>query len=100
SQRGYGIEILRRFFEEVAFVEFAGPPALRDHRLEEMRALSYNDVSADRHTVAVVQALEAILERHARAQPGGFVEVNGPQGGLVLRGAGQAEPVVLYPDRV
>src|SRR5947209_16413751 len=24
SQRGYGVEILRRFFEEVAFVEFGG----------------------------------------------------------------------------
>ena len=24
SQRGYGIEIIRRFFEEVAFVEFGG----------------------------------------------------------------------------
>src|SRR5262245_46115102 len=28
SQRGYGIEILQRFFEEVAFVEFGGHPAL------------------------------------------------------------------------
>ncbi len=29
SQRGYGIEIIQRFFEEVAFVEFAGPPDQR-----------------------------------------------------------------------
>src|SRR5262249_29286925 len=64
SQRGYGIEVLRRFFEEVSFVEFGGVPAERESRLEQMRALTYNDLSADRNTVAVVQALEAILERH------------------------------------
>jgi hypothetical protein len=90
--------VLRRFIEEVAFVEFAGPPALRPERLERMRALTYNDLSADRNTVAVVQALEAILERHARGQPGSVVDVNGKQGGLVLHSA--AEPVVLYPGRV
>ena len=37
--RGYGIEILQRFFEEVAFVEFAGPPALRSERLARMKEL-------------------------------------------------------------
>jgi predicted dehydrogenase len=100
SQRGYGIEILWRFFEEVAFVEFGGPPGDRLNRLQQMRALAYNDLSADRNTVAVVQAMEAILERHARGQPGGVVEVNGPLGGLVLRLPGNAEAVVLYPDRV
>jgi predicted dehydrogenase len=100
SQRGYGVEVLRRFIEEVAFVEFAGPPALRSERLERMRALTYNDLSADRNTVAVVQALEAILERHARGQPGSVVDVNGEQGGLVLQSAGEAEPAVLYPKRV
>src|SRR5439155_98344 len=73
SQRGYGVEILRRFFEEVAFVEFAGPPALRAERLERVRCLSYNDVSADRNTVAVVQALEAILQAHAAGRPGSMV---------------------------
>jgi predicted dehydrogenase len=100
SQRGYGIEILRRFFEEVAFVEFGGPPALRPERLERMRALAYNDVSADRNTVAVVQALEAILQRQANGQPGSMVEVNAAEGGLVLRVPGRGEPVVLYPERV
>src|SRR5207302_340599 len=80
SQRGYGIEILHRFFEEVAFVEFGGSPAGRPERLEAMRALAYNDLSADRNTVAVVQALEAILTRHARGQPGSMVEVNSPEG--------------------
>jgi D-galacturonate reductase len=100
SQRGYGIEILRRFFEEVAFVEFAGPNEKRGERLERMRGLAYNDVSADRNVVAMVQALEAILARHAAGQPGSIVEVNGAQGGLVLRAPGQAGCVVLYPQRV
>ncbi len=100
SQRGYGIEVLRRFFEEVAYVEFAGPPALRAERLERMRALTYNDLSADRNTVAAVQALEAILERHARGQPGSVVVVNGVLGGLVLHSPGTAESTVLYPGRV
>jgi len=100
SQRGYGIETLRRFFEEVAFVEFGGLPGNRPGRLRQMQDLAYNDLSADRNTVAVVQAMEAILERHARGQPGGVVDVNSPLGGLVLRLPGNAEAVVLYPDRV
>jgi len=100
SQRGYGIEAIRRFFEEVAFVEHSGPPAEREQRLEAMRALAYNDLAADRNTVAVVQSLEAILARHAAGQPGSMVEVNGPGGGLVLRSPGQPEPLVLYPHPV
>jgi D-galacturonate reductase len=100
SQRGYGVEVLRRFFEEVAFVEFGGPAGERGRRLEAMRALAYNDVSADRNTVAVVQALEAVLARHAAGQPGSMVEVNGPAGGLVLRGPGQSGGTVLYSGRV
>jgi predicted dehydrogenase len=96
SQRGYGVEILRRFFEEVAFVEFGGSPAERPERLEAMRALAYNDLSADRNTVAVVQAMEAILARHAQGQPGSMVEVTASEGGWVLRSPGQAEPVSLY----
>ncbi len=101
SQRGYGIEVLRRFFEEVAFVEYAGPPALRDERLRQMRELAYNDISADRNTVAVVQALEAILERQAAGQAGALVNVNtAPSEGLVVRAPGQADTTVLYPSRV
>jgi hypothetical protein len=100
SQRGYGIEVLRRFFEEVAFVEHGGPPALRNERLERMRALQYDDLSADRNVVAVVQALEAILQQHGQGRPGTMVEVNGPLGGLVLRVAGTAEPLVLYGGQV
>ncbi len=99
-QRGYGIEVLRHFFEEVAYVERGGPAAERPRRLEAMRALTYNDLSADRNTVAVVQAMEAILRAHARGRPGGVVEVNGPEGGLVLRLPGTAESEVLYPGQV
>jgi predicted dehydrogenase len=100
SQRGYGIEIIQKFFEEVAFVEFAGPPALRAERLAAMRALAYNDVSADHNTVAIVQAMEALLERQAQGQPGCVVEVNGPRGGLALLTPGKTEAAVLYAGRV
>jgi predicted dehydrogenase len=100
AQRGYGIEVIRRFFEEVAYVEFGGPPALRDDRLGQMRARAYNDVSTDRNTVAVVQAMEAVLARAGRGQPDCVVEANAPDGGLVLLAPGSAERVVLYPGRV
>ncbi len=69
SQRGYGLEVIRRFFEEVAFVEFGGPPDGRGDRLRGMSGLAYNDLSADRPVVATVQAMEAILRRHAEGQP-------------------------------
>jgi D-galacturonate reductase len=99
SQRGYGIEILHRFFEEAAFVEHGGPAPLRAERLRQMRGLAYNDLSADRNCVAIVQAMEAILKRHAAGEPGCLVEVNGPRGGLVLlTRTGQSE--VLYAGAV
>jgi D-galacturonate reductase len=100
SQRGYGVETIERFFEEVAFVEYGGPAAGRDERIHQMRSLAYNDVSADHTTVAVVQALEAILDHHARGRPGGRVEVNGSKAGLALSFPGDPETIVLYPDRV
>jgi len=84
----------------VAFVEFGGSAAERGERLQQMQALTYNDLAADRNTVAVVQALEAILQRHAAGQPSSVVEVNGRHGGLALYAPGRAEPEVLYPDRV
>ena len=100
SQRGYGIEVIERFFQEVAFVEFGGPDAERDHRLARMRALTYNDIAADRNCVAVVQSLEAILTRAAAGAPGCVVKVNGPTGGLVLYEPGNATPRILYEERV
>jgi D-galacturonate reductase len=100
SQRGYGIEILRRFFEEVAYVEFGGPAGERAKRLERTQALAYNDLAADRNVVAAVQALEAILRHHAEGRPGGMVTVNSPRPGLWLWLPGRGEPIALYPDRV
>lgn len=63
SQRGYGIETLRHFFEQVATVEFGGPQSERPKRLTVMRNQSYNDLAADRNCVAVIQAVETILKR-------------------------------------
>jgi D-galacturonate reductase len=100
SQRGYGIEVIERFFREVAYVEYGGPEAERSKRLHEMQNLSYNDLSADRNCVAIVQALEAILARAAEGVPGCLVRVNTPEGGLVLYEPGSATPKVLYPGRV
>jgi D-galacturonate reductase len=94
AQRGYGIEVLERFAREVATVEFGGPPGERDQRLAAARALSYNDISADRQTVAAVQAMEAILERHAKGQPDCVVRL-GDGGRLILcRPATQCEEVL------
>jgi predicted dehydrogenase len=100
SQRGYGVEILRRFFEEVAFVEHGGPAAERGQRLQQVRELAYNDVSADRPTVATVQALEAILARQVQGMPGCVVMVNRRDGGLVLHAPGREAGEVLYGPRV
>jgi predicted dehydrogenase len=94
--RGYGLEILRRFFEEIAEVEFGGPAVERTSRLRRVRSLAYNDLSADRPVVATVQALEALLARQAKGQSGMEVRVNGPEGGLVLHHAGQSLPEILY----
>ena len=99
SQRGYGIEVIERFFREVAFVEHGGPSVTRSERLRQMQALTYNDLSADRNCVAIVQSLEAILARAAEGVPGCLVRVNGPAGGLVLYEPGTPLPRVLYEDR-
>jgi D-galacturonate reductase len=105
SQRGYGIEVIERFVRELAYVEFgaseaAGAGADRAARLEEIGRLHYNDLSADRQTVAAVQALEAILERQAAGEPDCVVRVNDPRGGLVLYRPGSAEPTILYRNPV
>ena len=100
SQRGYGIEVIERFFQEIAFVEFGGPNEARDERLAQMRALAYNDIAADRNCVAVVQSLEAILARAVAGAPGCIVKVNGHAGGLALYEPGNATPLILYEGRV
>ncbi len=99
SQRGYGVEVIRRFFEEIAYVEH-GATGDRESRLKAMRALRYNDLSADRNCVAIVQALEAILAEHAAGRPGSLAVVNGQHGGLVLERPGSADRRVLYAPAV
>ncbi len=100
SQRGYGVEVIERFAREVGYVEFGGSSDGRTERLNEMRQLSYNDLSADRQTVAAVQALEAILDRHTAGEPDCVVRVNDSQGGLVLYRPGSSEFEVLYEPKV
>ena len=95
SQRGYGIEVLRRFVEEVAFVEFGGAAEKRRERLDAMGALSYNDLSADGQVVAAVQAMEAILDHAAKGRPDGVVRIDG-SGKMALHLPGEARPIVLY----
>lgn len=100
SQRGYGIEVIERFARELAYVEHGGPANRRSERLDQVRAFAYNDVSADRQTVAAVQAMEAILERHVKGRPNCVVEIDHQAGGLVLFAPGQKEPEILYAGRV
>jgi predicted dehydrogenase len=100
TQRGYGVEAIDRFVREAAYVEFGGPPGDRQRRLDEMRQLRYNDISADRQVVAAVQAMEAILARHAAGQPNCVAAVNEARGGLVLYAPGASSPEVLYQPPV
>lgn len=99
-QRGYGLEVIQRFLEEVAYVEFGGSVAERSQRFQAMSKLQYNDLRSDRRVVALVQALEEILARQAHGEPGGHVAFNQPEGGVVLRLPGRAESFVLYDGRV
>ena len=100
TQRGYGVEVIERFFREVAMVEFGGPASERAARFEQARTLLYNDLAADRQTVAAVQALEAILADAAVGRADSVVHVNAAEGGLVLYRVGEGKPVVLYEGRV
>jgi len=99
-RRGYGLDAIRRFLEEAAFVEFGGSRAGRHIRLDQMRALAYNDLTAERNVVAAVQGMEAILARHAAGAPGCLVTVNTPKPGLWLYKPGRREPECLYADTV
>jgi D-galacturonate reductase len=100
SQRGYGIEVIDRFARELAYVKLGGPADSRKQRYDTVCALGYNDLAADRQTVAAVQALEAILERAAAGEPDCVVRVNDSRGGLVLYRPGSSEPEVLYSGTV
>jgi D-galacturonate reductase len=96
SQRGYGIEVIERFVREVAYLEYGGDEENRADRLEALRLLAYNDLTADRQVVAAVQALEALLARAADGEPDCVVRVNTDEGGLVLYRPGQTKADVLY----
>ena len=100
AQRGYGIEVIERFMREVATVEFGGPDDERGARLTAARSLAYNDLAADRQVVVAVEAMEAILARHAAGIPDCVVHINDPAGGLVLRSSGSGDAEVLYPSAV
>ena len=100
SRRGYGIEVIERFAREVAYVELGGDTDGRAARLSEMASRNYNDLSADRQVVAAVQAMEAILAKHAGGEPNGVVEVNGRSGGMALYLPGTSEPEMLYQGTV
>ncbi|MFP6769484.1 MAG: gfo/Idh/MocA family oxidoreductase, partial [Planctomycetaceae bacterium] len=99
SQRGYGIEAIERFVRELAWLEHS-EEGTRGERLATLASLAYNDLAADRQTVATVQALEAILERQAAGEPDCVVRVNDPAGGLVLYRPGSETPEVLYAGTV
>ena len=95
TERGYGIEVLRRFVEEVAYVELGGVVQQRPARLDEMRALCYNDLAADRQVVSAIQAMEAILAHAAQGAPDGVVRI-APGGGMTLHLPAGPAPIVLY----
>ena len=96
SQRGYGVEVLERFARELGYLKYGGPQDELANRLSQMQSLAYNDVSADWQTVATVQALEAILDFHAKGEPDCIVRVGDANGKLVLYRPSSAEPIRLY----
>ena len=100
AQRGYGIEVIERFAPRAGVRRIRRRPHGRAERLEEVRGLDYNDLSAERQTVAAVQALEAILDRQAKGEPDCVVRVNDRHGGLVLYRPGSSEPTILYAGEV
>jgi predicted dehydrogenase len=73
SQRGYGIEAVRNFFEQIAFVEHGGSIDSRPERLAAIRAQTHNDLTADRNVVAAVESVESILAAAATGRAGGQV---------------------------
>jgi D-galacturonate reductase len=64
TQRGYGIEAIRHFFEQVAYVEYGGPAEAKRTRWSHMHDQWYNDLAQDVNCVAVVEATEEILRQH------------------------------------
>ena len=81
-------------------MEFGGEAAGHAARFAEIQKLAYNELAADRQTVAAVQALEAILAHAANGEPDCVVRVNGADGGLVLYRPGSNKAEVLYTPKV
>lgn len=100
KSRGYGLEVIERFFDETAHVLWDGPQEKITDRLKSVQKLDYADFAADRAVIAMVEGTEAILASSARGRPGGIVEVNSPEGGLVLKFPGTSQTQVLYPHKV
>ena len=71
SQRGYGIEVLERFVRELAYLEFADSSVSREERYREIQSLAYNDLAADRQTVAA-RIVSAMHERKNELYVPGF----------------------------
>jgi D-galacturonate reductase len=69
TQRGYGIEAIRHFFEQCTFVEFGGPDMEKRKRWNHIHEQHYNDIAADENSVAVIEALERILEQYNSVFP-------------------------------
>ncbi|MEZ6140145.1 MAG: Gfo/Idh/MocA family oxidoreductase [Zavarzinella sp.] len=84
TQRGYGIEVIERFFQELAFVEFAEEKD-RKARYDEIAQLEYNDIRSDRNSVAVVQCLEVILATYASEGEWTVCEFNNSSGSVIQR---------------
>ncbi len=78
SQRGYGIEIIAVFLKRSpsSNSRAGGCPSRASGKVRQM---SYADLAADRNTVAAVQAMEAILHRHAAGQPDASSRSTTPQ---------------------
>ena len=99
-RRGYGLEVIHRFMEDLAHLEFGGPESRRQDRLMALREQPWCDLSAERNTVAIVQAMEAILKYHAAGLPGACAFINTPEGGITLKFPGSTEHQILYSKKV
>jgi D-galacturonate reductase len=71
SQRGYGLEAIRNFFEQVAFVRYG--PGDVNQRIHFITHQRHNDLSADRNVIIAIEAVESILAAAADGRPGGIV---------------------------
>lgn len=100
KKRGYGLETIQKFIEDLAYLEYGGIQRDRNLRLRFLQKQTWCDISGERNTVAIVQAMEAILDAHANGHPGGVATFNDPAGGLVLRFPGSKETRILYAGQI